>query len=326
MPTISPETRAAILAELREGLVGRDIAARHQVSRNAVSKIGLKAGLRRKQRASILDADEIAEVLARYAARERTPAIAASFGISVDLVMATLHRAGIAPRDMVECHTRLSLRHDALDTLTPDAAYWLGFIFTDGTVQRRKRDSPTIAIVLKKSDREHLVKFRDFLGSEHAITPIKPAPVIINPGMGTGAVRFAVHSRQLADRIEALGRYGPAVDPELAASRDFWRGAIDGDGTIGISCGIPQCKLVGSKWLLGAFVDFLGPIGRRPLNVRPARSIYVVSTSGTTTEKLLDRLYTGAGTVLDRKAAAAAEILDARPKPQADTLWADEAV
>ena len=27
-----------------------------------------------------------------------------------------------------------------------------------------------------------------------------------------------------------------------------------------------------------------------------------------------------------RKAAAAAEILDARPKPQADTLWADEAV
>ena len=55
---------------------------------------------------------------------------------------------------------------------------------------------------------------------------------------------------------------------------------IDGDGTVGISCGIPQVKLVGSYWLLSAFVEFLGPVSsRRPLNVRPARNIYVVSTS-----------------------------------------------
>ena len=128
--------------------------------------------------------------------------------------------------------------------------------------------------------------------------------VALNDGQGTGAFRYAVRSRQLAARLTALGRYGPAVDPELAGSRDFWRGCIDGDGTVGISCGIPQVKLVGSHWLLSAFVDFLGPVSsRRPLNVRPARNIYVVSTSYATAEKVVERLYVGASAALDRKAA-----------------------
>jgi hypothetical protein len=79
---------------------------------------------------------------------------------------------------------------------------------------------------------------------------------------------------------------------------------------VSISCGIPQVKLVGSHWLLSAFVDFLGQVSsRRPLNVRPARNIYVVSTSYATAEKVVERLYMGASTALDRKAAAAAEIL-----------------
>ena len=77
-----------------------------------------------------------------------------------------------------------------------------------------------------------------------------------------------------------------------------------------ISCGIPQVKLVGSHWLLSAFVDFLGPVSsRRPLNVRPARNIYVVSTSYSTAEKVVERLYAGARTALDRKASTGAEIL-----------------
>jgi hypothetical protein len=85
--------------------------------------------------------------------------------------------------------------------------------------------------------------------------------------------------------------------------------SVDGDGTLGISCGIPQLKLVGSHWLLSAFVDFLGPVSSgRPLNVRPARNIYVVSTSYATA-KVIERLYVGASVALDRKAAAAAEIL-----------------
>ncbi len=147
-----------------------------------------------------------------------------------------------------------------------------------------------------------------------------PAVVALNGGQGTGAFRISVRSQRLADRLTALGRYGSAVNPALAESRDFWRGCVDGDGTAGISCGIPQLKLVGSHWLLSAFVDFLPVSSRRPLNVRPARNIYVVSTSYATAEKVVERLYAEASVALDRKAAAVAEILSVRKKALASTL------
>jgi transposase len=321
---LPPETRAAIIADLRRGALYSEICGRYQVSKNAVSKIAIKAGLRRGNRQGMLTAAQAAEVVSHYQAGERTGDIAAAFGVSRALIWETLHRSdadarnpGAVPRP---------LRHDALDVLTPDAAYWCGFIFTDGTIVHRtgirRGGQPEIAVVLQRRDRDHLVKLRDFLGSTHAITPVAPAtvsPNIARPngGQGTGAFRYSVRSQRLADRLTALGRYGPAVDPALAASCDFWRGCIDGDGTVAISCGIPQVKLVGSHWLLSAFVDFLGPVSsRRPLNVRPARNIYVVSTSYATAEKVIERLYAGASVALDRKAAAAAEILSVQKKAQ----------
>lgn len=309
--SLSPETRAAIVAELRKGQLYSEICTKYQVNKQAISKIAIKAGLRRNKRPGLFSTAQAAEIVSRYQAGERTRDIAAAFGVSSSLIWETLRRSGVAARPYGPVPR--PLRHDALDVLTPDAAYWCGFIFTDGTIVHRRGQQPEIAIVLQRRDRDHLVKLRDFLGSDHAITPIAPAVVALNGGQGTGAFRYSVRSQRLADRLASLGRYGPAVHPALAASRDFWRGCIDGDGTVGISCGIPQVKLVGSRWLLSAFVNFLGPISsRRPLNVRPARNIYVVSTSYATARKVVERLYADASTALDRKAAAAAKILSIR--------------
>ena len=255
----------------------------------------------------MLTIDQAAEIVSRYQAGEKSRDIAIAFGVSSALILETLRRSGVAAS--TPGAVPRPLRHDALDVLTPDAAYWCGFIFTDGTIVHRRGQQPEIAVVLQRRDRDHLVKLRDFLGSTHAITPVAPAAVALNGGQGTGAFRYSVRSQLLADRLIALGRYGPAVNPALTASRDFWRGCIDGDGTVSISCGIPQVKLVGSRWLLRAFVDFLGPISRRPLNVRPARNIYVVSTRYSTAEKVIERLYVGASTALERKAAVATKIL-----------------
>ena len=314
---LSPEIRKAlIIADLERGLPYKEICDRHGVNKQAVSKIAVRAGLKRGTKQRLLTDEQETEIASRYVAGEKTVDLGAAFHVSPSLIWEALRRTGTVARS--SGRVMQPLRHDAFDALTPDAAYWLGFIFTDGTVgeSRTPKAQPEIAVVLQKRDREHLVKLRDFLGSEHAITPITPAAVKINPGMGTGAWRYSFRSRQIAGRILSLGRYGPAVDPELAASRDFWRGVIDGDGSIGISVGIPWCSVVGSRWLLQAFVDFLGPVSsRRPLHVRPARTIFTVSTTYKTAEKVVDRLYSDAGTVLDRKAVRAAEILSMHDKP-----------
>lgn len=303
--------RSAILSEVRQGHPYSAICGRYGVSKNAVSKIALKAGLRRNNKPRTLTAGQEAEIAARYQAGEKSDAIAASFFISRDLVLTTLRRLEVSARP--KGAVPLPLRHEALDALSPEAAYWCGIFFTDGTYTRRRR-TPELAVVLQSRDRGHLIKLRDFLGAQNAITPVAPtevAPTRVNPqgGQGTGAYRFAFASQRIADRLDDLGRYGPAVSPELAASRDFWRGCIDGDGTISITGSIPCVKLWGTPWLLGAFVDFLGPIGRRPLSVRPTPSSHVVSTSYMTAAKIVKRLYEGAEVALDRKMAQAERVL-----------------
>ena len=50
--------------------------------------------------------------------------------------------------------------------------------------------------------------------------------------------------------------------------------------------------------------------------MRPHKTIFCVSTSGGTAERVIHRLYSGANTALDRKAARAATILAQVPVPQ----------
>lgn len=312
-PPLSPAAREAILAGVRAGLEYKDICARFGVTKQDISRLAVRAGLKRTSKARALTDEQEADIIGRYQAGASSASLAAEFNVSNSLIWNVFYRRGIPMRPTGAVPA--PLRHDAFDVLTPEAAYWCGFIFTDGTISERATGQPEIAIVLQRRDRAHLEKFRCFLGSGHAITPIAPAKVspqvaAPNGGQGTGAFRFSVRSRRIADRLYGLGRYGPAVHPELAASRDFWRGCVDGDGTIGIYSGVPGIKLLGSQWLMQAYVDFLGPISsRRPLRARPARSLFVVSAGYGTAVKVAERLYTGAGTALDRKAGSAAAVI-----------------
>ena len=55
---LPPQTRSAILAAIEAGLPYSVICDSFQVSKNCVSKIGLKAGLRRTDKPGTLTADQ----------------------------------------------------------------------------------------------------------------------------------------------------------------------------------------------------------------------------------------------------------------------------
>ena len=209
------------------------------------------------------------------------------------------------------------LRHDAFDVLTPEAAYWLGVMFTDGTINRRTSGQPAIALGLQQRDRG---TWSSSATSSAPIMRLRKSPQ--SPASSAQAASssvFTAISRRLADHLDDLGRYGPAVDSGLAASRDFWRGCIDGDGCLNVSCGIPSLKLFGSEWLLGTFVEFLHSAGLRrsangrPVNVRPCQSIFAVGTGGMTAVRITRLLYSDAVVALDRKAVTAAKIAVMEP-------------
>jgi transposase-like protein len=212
--------------------------------------------------------------------------------------------------DARQSETLHLLNHEMFDVITNDSAYWISFLFADGSVIRQKKGTPVVQLRLSEVDRGHLEKLRQFLGSTHAIGTSPPG----NFGgyQSRASVRFAVSSQRLAGRLLELRRYEGPIATELAASRHFWRGVVDGDGSIfALKQGYTGFSVVGSRRLLQAFLSFL----RRhnlsgQMTVRPHKSIYGLSTAGHLTELIIDELYRNAATALDRKAAAARPVIE----------------
>src|SRR5882757_9667965 len=71
-----------------------------------------------------------------YASGESTAKIGQRLQVSDSSVNIYLHRLGVVLRGP---RPKRQIRHDAFGELTPDAAYWIGFLFADGSVGRGER-------------------------------------------------------------------------------------------------------------------------------------------------------------------------------------------
>ena len=149
---------------------------------------------------------------------------------------------------------RKTLNHHSFDVLTPEACYWLGFIFADGCVTYGPQGKrTTFKITLKGPSYGHLEMLRDFLGSNHEVYL-----------QGSRAGRFGVDSCSLefaseilCNRILQLGRYNENIPAELTGSIDFWRGMIDGDGWVTSDFERPTIALCGEYHIIEYFISFI---------------------------------------------------------------------
>jgi transposase-like protein len=242
-----------------------------------------------------------------YTSGESAAQIAQQLQISIHTVYRWLHRLDVFLRGPLKCQ----IRHDVFDDLTPDAAYWIGFIFADGSVDRGER-SGRISVRVSDRDRNQLLKLRTFLGSTHTIGT---APAGNFGGYRSQpSVRLSVQSVQLARRLLSLGRYEGPVDDLLIQSRDFWRGVVDGDGSLGVlATGYAYFELVGSRRLLEACMSFLksNELSAK-MTIRADKAIFQISTAGHIAEKIVVFLYGNATVALDRKVASATKIIAMR--------------
>lgn len=298
---LSETQKADVLQRYAAGESASRIADSFDVTRQAVVGILRRRGMAIRVNAK-LTSEQKAAAVERYMAGESSTRIAADFKVSDMALRGVLRRRGVAIRG------KHSLREDAFDDFSADAAYWIGFLFADGTVHFREGLKPHIGVGLSRRDREHLVKLREFLGSTHAISDIS----------STRACYFSVRSERLANRLLALGRYAGSIDRELVRSRHFWRGVMDGDGSVGEYGGKAQARLFGERRLLDAFNEFLASRDVTGLSVRTHKSIHVIGTTSKPAMKIIYLLYNDAPTVLNRKADIARRILDkgALPAPE----------
>lgn len=203
-----------------------------------------------------------------------------------------------------------SLNDAAFDAITPESAYWMGFLFADGAVGDDGCGSPWLATHLAERDRAHVEKLRAFLGSSHAITRT------VGKRLGGPALHFRVRSRPL---VAALQRAGMCPGKEkrapcdaLVASRDFWRGAVDGDGSVGAAARYPYFAMHGSATLLDCMRVFLTAHGFSLQRTLTASGIWRLQTRSKRAGEIVRLLYGDATVALDRKLERANAILSAQ--------------
>lgn len=207
-------------------------------------------------------------------------------------ITAFLCRAGVKIRNLSDVRRKYTVNENAFDVITPEAAYWIGFILADGNVYKHPKHSDQLNIGLKQSDVNHLKKLKRFLGCNK--------PLYYNKD----AVFFNIYSNKLINRLEQFGiipRKSLIAKPpkSLIDNQDFWRGMIDGDGWIGWTTrGCPYVGLCGTFDIIMAFMKFVG----KEMKIRyQNKMLCEIRYNSILALLVLRRLYDDAIISLDRK-------------------------
>ncbi len=209
---------------------------------------------------------------------------------------------------------------------TPRALYWAGFLMADGTIIETKGEA-TIACRLATKDRKHVEALATFVGRGEAVyrRPYRKehGPIytwyVYSDLIADDLARWGIVPRK--GRIDDIAPKGAALD-----SVDFWRGVIDGDGSLTWSGKSPQIRLTGRRGICEAFVAFVEKHVDLYLPKRGRLKVYDYNENGAcrvvinavNAGRLAELLYGAAPErlCLDRKRERALEMIGYRVGPR----------
>lgn len=204
-----------------------------------------------------------------------------------------------------------SLNERAFDNLSAAACYWLGFMFADGYVSR---SGGTVRLTLSGTDSAHVSEFATFLGTDMPLKFIASEDLPFN---NRGATVLQISSVRIANRLRELGMGIPKAERRIPGvlinSRDFWRGIIDGDGTLGIYRYKQEkfvLQLASMPSLVVPFARYAShTLGCDGKNLRTVGKMLLVSLRSRQARLMAKHLYSSGGPSLMRKEAIALEMM-----------------
>jgi hypothetical protein len=192
----------------------------------------------------------------------------------------------------------------------------LGFMQADGHLQMNSRNRGKLSIEIGEKDADILYQFKKLVG---CVSHIRKRTRNTNFKDNYTSISWTVHDLGFRTAINEAGvPYGPKssiIKPPDSdhVKRDYWRGIIDADGSVGITgLGFPFISLVtSSTFLAESFFDLIEEhCGYRP-NVKPnkrdgIRNIIIAKEKA---QALIQYLYADSCIGLKRKAILAKQAL-----------------
>lgn len=139
---------------------------------------------------------------------------------------------------------------------TEEKAYWLGFLFADGSIMRNKKILTGLALEISNKDLDHLKLFKKHINSDSPILYVKHKDI--------NQPRLRLCSKELAIDLGNLGMIPNKslvlTFPSLPESliRHFIRGYFDGDGNLYINKeGKPRLSFLGTYNFLKVLSNYL---------------------------------------------------------------------
>jgi len=243
-----------------------------------------------------LSDEEVAQAVKLYREGRSQDEIAKIFGMSQQGIGKVLGREGVVVKSKSE---RNGIRTDFFQEIdTEEKVYWIGFLAADGWISENK----VIGLSLQERDVEHVRVWAETIGAlarKHGER--KEWDVQFkSTKMYDDLVRwgFTVNKSKEFDPGKILKKI------EQGLVRHFWRGMVDGDGTIPVMIRYgnrrDSLELCGTEAVCRGFKDFCVKNGENA-NMRLVGNIWNATVNGKSARKMLGVLYDDCNIYLKRK-------------------------
>jgi len=248
------------------------------------------------------------EIIAKYQAGASSYTLGKEYNTYHNRILNLLAQNGIQRRKTGEGLRKWAVDESFFDVLdTEEKAYWLGFLFADGSVHqggttRRGKDPWCLLINLAAKDREILERLKLSLKSTYPVTVIAKSK---HP-----MVTLRIVSAKLCTSLVKHGCVPQKTQKELhipeAIPHDliphFIRGYFDGDGYVGISRGhLAVCFVAHTSTLLREFQQIMAEKGLRFCLCQSSGGAFRLNCLGRSSRLFGCWIYEGATVYLARK-------------------------
>ena len=227
-----------------------------------------------------INVNEYQKIVDLYRSGVSSSKIALLYNVTIGTICNILEKCKVSRRNQHLAQQKYSLNEHYFDVIdSEDKAYFLGFLYADGCVEKRSENSYRVKINLKDADRYILERFANCLETKQ---PIHSYISKCSIGYGNKYSSLTVNSLILAKSLINKGCFECKSlilkfpdrklfkNPDLI--RHFIRGYFDGDGSVFISnekhwrhgkiFPVIHFRFCGTKWFCSELQTILNIGGR----------------------------------------------------------------